>query len=203
MEKRLFRYAEDSNQSRCSIVLRAGVSGVVCISVSAVTAAYGSALTAGHFWKSAKSNHGPAAKGHPWPSAATSASMPRCPLRNACVRPAWLTGRPRSTSTARRPNSRPGSPGRTPIRSVGAKLARDEASKPNIHVTEPPSSRAGSLPHSIFSGHKIHIQHSPTVGALAREEVSTSNIFIDCNAAFASKPAPTRETRSHPESGRL
>ncbi len=48
-----------------------------------------------------------AAKGHPWPSAATSASMPRCPLRNACVRPAWLTGRPRSTSTARRPYSRP------------------------------------------------------------------------------------------------
>ena len=28
----------------------------MCISVSAVTATYGSALTAGHFWKSAKSN---------------------------------------------------------------------------------------------------------------------------------------------------
>ncbi|AUO44595.1 hypothetical protein C1C98_03625 [Pseudomonas ogarae] len=27
--------------------------GGVCISISAVTAAYGSALTAGHFWKSA------------------------------------------------------------------------------------------------------------------------------------------------------
>ena len=40
-----------------------------------------------------------AAKGHPWPSAATSASMPRCPLRNACVRPSWLTGRPRSKAT--------------------------------------------------------------------------------------------------------
>jgi hypothetical protein len=66
-----------------------------------------------------------AAKGHPWPSAANPASMPGCPLRNACVRPSWLTGRPRSTSTARRPNSRPGSLGRTPIRSVGAKLARD------------------------------------------------------------------------------
>ncbi len=34
-----------------------------------------------------------AAKGHPWPSAAIPASMPGCPLRNACVRPAWLTGR--------------------------------------------------------------------------------------------------------------
>ncbi len=29
----------------------------------------------------------------PWPSAAIPASMPGCPLRNACVRPAWLTGR--------------------------------------------------------------------------------------------------------------
>ncbi|VII89569.1 hypothetical protein, partial [Pseudomonas sp. FG-3G] len=38
-----------------------------------------------------------------WPSAATSASMPRCPLRNTCVRPAWLTGRHRSKSKARRP----------------------------------------------------------------------------------------------------
>ena len=34
-----------------------------------------------------------AAKGHPWPSAANPASMPGCPLRNACVRPAWLMGR--------------------------------------------------------------------------------------------------------------
>jgi hypothetical protein len=30
---------------------------------------------------------GPAAIGHPWPGAATAASLPRCPLRNACVRP--------------------------------------------------------------------------------------------------------------------
>ncbi|AUO45074.1 hypothetical protein C1C98_06260 [Pseudomonas ogarae] len=63
-------------------------------------------------------------------------------LRSASV----VNGAPRSTSTTRRPSSRPGSPGRTPIRSVGAKLARDEACKPNIHVTEPPSSRASSLP---------------------------------------------------------
>ena len=34
-----------------------------------------------------------AAKGHPWPSAAIPASMPGCPLHNACVRPSWLTGR--------------------------------------------------------------------------------------------------------------
>jgi len=30
---------------------------------------------------------GPAAIGHPWPGAATAASLPRCPLRNTCVRP--------------------------------------------------------------------------------------------------------------------
>ncbi|AEA71756.1 Hypothetical protein PSEBR_m1664 [Pseudomonas brassicacearum subsp. brassicacearum NFM421] len=90
---------------------------------------------------------GPAAKGHPWPSAANPASMPGCPLHNACVRPAWLTGRRvqdpfrgglvadlalpvahpsdlfeqdlwEQSLLARRPDSRPGSPGRTSIRSV-------------------------------------------------------------------------------------
>ena len=81
---------------------------------------------------------GPAAKGHPWPSAAIPASMPGCPLHNACVRPAWLTGRrdqhpPRGGLVAdlvlggtafslweracprRRPSSRPVSCGCTPI----------------------------------------------------------------------------------------
>ncbi len=85
-----------------------------------------------------------AAKGHPWPSAAIPASMPGCPLHNACVRPAWLTGRRdqrpargglvadlalpvvrpsdlleqnlwEQSLRARRPYSRPGSPARTPI----------------------------------------------------------------------------------------
>ncbi|TWC13138.1 hypothetical protein FBY09_12241 [Pseudomonas sp. SJZ101] len=84
------------------------------ISVAAVAATGGSALTAGYFGKRPKvtkglcptTRHlakarcsltkallrGPAAKGHPWPSAANPASMPGCPLRNACVRPSWLTG---------------------------------------------------------------------------------------------------------------
>ena len=52
-----------------------------------------------------------------------------------------------------------GVPGRTPIRSVGAKLARDEA--------------------------------------------GTSNITANCPTAIASKLAPTGESRSHPEPGRL
>jgi hypothetical protein len=63
-------------------------------------------------------------------------------LRSASV----VNGAPRSTSTARRPNSRPDSPGRTPVRSVGAKLAREGAGRPNIHVTELSPSRASSLP---------------------------------------------------------
>ncbi len=81
---------------------------------------------------------------HSGPSAAIPASMPGCPLRNACVRPSWLTGRrdqrpPRGGLTAdlalpvvhpsdlfqqdlweqsllaRRPYSRPGSPAIPPI----------------------------------------------------------------------------------------
>ncbi len=88
---------------------------------------------------------------HSGPSAATSASMPRCPLHNACVRPAWLTGRPRSTSTARRPNSRPGSPGRTPVRSVGAKLARDSGLSGNINTDCPAVFASKPAPTSIGS----------------------------------------------------
>jgi hypothetical protein len=83
--------------------------GCEYISVSAVTAAYGFALTASPFFKRQKGTkrlcpsirclavarhaltpallRGPAAIGHPWPGAATAASLPRCPLRNACVRP--------------------------------------------------------------------------------------------------------------------
>ena len=43
----------------------------------------------------------------------------------------------------------------------------------------------------------------PCGSELARDEAGTSNIFIDCDTAFASKPAPTGETRSHQEPGRL
>ena len=48
-----------------------------------------------------------AAMGRPWPSAAKPASLPVSPLRNACVRPAWLTGRPRSRTGPWRPSGRP------------------------------------------------------------------------------------------------
>ncbi len=83
-----------------------------------------------------------AAKGHPWPSAAIPASMPGCPLRNACVRPAWLTGRPRSKAKA-----------------------KQKRGTSSIYVAAPSLSRASSLPHSISSEQKIYVQHKTTVGA--------------------------------------
>ena len=96
---------------------------LVCISVAAVTAAYGSALTAGHFCKDTKVtkkssphhsaprlgsvypnaglNPWAAAMGHPWPSAANPAS---CRVTHG-FKPAFgqrgLTGRLRSKSKAR------------------------------------------------------------------------------------------------------
>ena len=92
------------------------------ISVAAVTAAYGSALTAAHFWKGPKVSKRPsphhsaprlgsvcpnaglnpwaAAMGHPWPSAANPAS---CRVTHG-FKPAFgqrgLTGRLRSRSKA-------------------------------------------------------------------------------------------------------
>ena len=101
----------------------------VYISIPAVTATYGSALTAGHFWKGPKVTKRPsphhsaprlgsvcpnagfaawaAAMGHPWPSAANPAS---CRVTHA-EKPAFgqrgLTGRLQIKSRARRPYSRP------------------------------------------------------------------------------------------------
>ncbi len=99
------------------------------ISIPAVTATYGSALTAGHFWKGPKVTKRPsphhsaprlgsvcpnagfaawaAAMGHPWPSAANPAS---CRVTHA-AKPAFgqrgLMGRLQIKSRARRPYSRP------------------------------------------------------------------------------------------------
>ena len=113
------------HRSRCG-----GNRGVsVYISVPTVTATYGSALTAGHFWKGPKVTKRPsphhsaprpgsvcpnagfaawaAAMGHPWPSAANPAS---CRVTHA-AKPAFgqrgLTGRFQIKSRARRPYSRP------------------------------------------------------------------------------------------------
>jgi hypothetical protein len=71
--------------------------------------------------------------------------MPGCPLHNACVRPAWLTGRPRSTSTARRPDSRPGS-WWDRVSPVGASVLAMTSAHPISSLAVKPPSRAGSLP---------------------------------------------------------
>ncbi len=101
-----------------------------------------------------------AAKGHPWPSAAIPASMPGCPLRNACVRPAWLTGRPRSTSTTRRPNSRPGS-WWDRVSPMGASLLAIAVGQLAVMLAVPTSSRAGSLPQDFVSRPDAVNIHNP------------------------------------------
>jgi len=61
---------------------------MVCIAIPAVTATYGFAPT------------GPAALGHPWPSAGKPASMPVYPLRRTGTKP--LDGARKSKAKARR-----------------------------------------------------------------------------------------------------
>ena len=116
------------------------------ISISSVTATYGSALTAGHFWKdpkvtkrssphhsvprlgSACPNEGlnpwAAATRHPWRGAANPAS---CRVTHG-FKPAFgqrgLTGRLRSKAKARRPYSRPIGGWRT-LSQCGSGLARE------------------------------------------------------------------------------
>ena len=107
--------------------------------------------------------------------------MPRCPLRNACVRPAWFNGAFRSRS-----------------RSEARTRARARAIDTCQHyLSEPPLSRASSLPQLIFSRHKTHVHHKTCGSELAREEACTFNKFIGCDTAFASRLALTGETRSH------
>ena len=121
------------HRSRCGRWLACDNGLSAYISVPAVTATYGSALTAGHFWKGPKVTKRPsphhsaprpgsvcpnagfaawaAAMGHPWPSAANPAS---CRVTHA-AKPAFgqrgLTGRFQIKSRARRPYSRPGGKG--------------------------------------------------------------------------------------------
>ncbi len=79
----------------------------------------------------------------------------------------------------------------------GSELARDEASKPNIHVTEPPPSRASSLPHWIFSRHNTHIRRKHLVGAglLAKRPVhSTSSLAVMPPSRASPLPQGNRST---------
>ncbi|SEE78096.1 hypothetical protein SAMN04490188_5689 [Pseudomonas kilonensis] len=101
-----------------------------------------------------------AAKGHPWPSAATSASMPRCPLRNTCVRPAWLTGRrdqrpPRGGLTAGLVL------GGDRVSPVGAGLLAKAVGRFVVMLDVPASSRASSLPQVILGVHESCVHRRP------------------------------------------
>jgi hypothetical protein len=109
---------------------------LVYISISAVTAAIGSALTAGHFWKRAPKvtkralapplgasprlgmpavRHcfvGPPRSAIHGRVAATPASMPGCPLRNTCLRPSWFNGAPEIKSQIKSRATATAKPGR-------------------------------------------------------------------------------------------
>jgi len=119
--------------------------------------------------------------GHPWPCAAIPASMPGCPLRNACVRPAWFNGASRSRSKAEQQQQQQQQPGIS-----------------QICVAERPLSRASSLPHWIFSSHPMHIRRRTLWERVCSRRGQCIHIIIDCDNAFASRLAPTGETRSPP-----
>ncbi len=63
---------------------------------------------------------GPSMAQRGYPGIHAGMPTPQC-LRSASV----VNGAPRSTSAPRRPGSRPGSPGRTPIQMCGSRLARE------------------------------------------------------------------------------
>ncbi len=95
-------------------------------------------------------------------------------LRSAIV----VNGALRSTSTARRPSSRPGS-WWDRVSPVGAGLLAKRPVHSKSSSAVMPPSRASSLPHWIFSRHKIHVHPAPPVGAsllAKRPAQSTSSL---------------------------
>ncbi len=134
-----------------------------------------------------------AAKGHPWPSAANPASMPGCPLHNACVRPAWLTGR-----RDQRP-SRGGLvadltlPVVHPLDLWEQSLLAKRPAHPTSPQADTSPSRASPLPHSISSGHKIYLAQTPCGSELARDEAGTPSIHV-------TEPPPSRASSLPPPS---
>ena len=150
-------YSTDAPRPKCGsgLAREGGVS--VCISVAAVTAAEGSALTAGHFWKDPKVtkrssphpsaprlgsvcphaglNPWAAAMGHPWPSAANPAS---CRVTHG-FKPAFgrrgLTGRLRSKSKAK---------SKADLLFCGSGLAREGGLTADHYPTDAPRPKCGS-----------------------------------------------------------
>jgi hypothetical protein len=118
-----------------------------------------------------------AAKGHPWPSAANPASMPGCPLHNASVQPAWLTGRPRSTSTARRPYSRPDS-WWDRVSPVGAGLLTQAVSQSMKMLGVLAFSRTSPLPQWFCVGYKFVLTERSNVGASLLAMTASNSIAM-------------------------
>ncbi len=142
--------------------------------------------------------------------------------REAACQPAWLSqSYPiplwERACSRRRPNSQPDSPAHTPIRPVGAKLARDSGPSGNIN-TDCSTAIASKLAPTLVLRHaqKTNTHRNPLweracsrrrptsqpdspahtpirpVGAkLARDSGPSGNINTDCSTAIASKPAPT------------
>ncbi|BBP62152.1 hypothetical protein PHLH4_57420 [Pseudomonas sp. St316] len=122
-------------------------------------------------------------------------------LRSASV----VNGAPRSTSTPRRPDSRPGSSGRTLIHlwvftSITVtqhplwelSLLAMAVGQLMKMLAVPPSSRASSLPQFFRGVHKHHSHPASLVGAeLARDGDGSVDEGVGCAAIIASKLAPT------------
>ncbi len=161
------------------------------ISVAAVTATYGSALTAGHFWKGPKVTKRPsshhsaprlgsvcphsgfgawaAAMGHPWPSAANPAS---CRVTHA-PKPAFgqrgFTGRRRSKVKAKAAHFASWIHG-----PVGAGLPAKNATTP----------RSSSCTPIIVNDHRRQASPYTTVFALAFAPHHSSRLSGRCALAF-------------------
>ncbi|BBP57652.1 hypothetical protein PHLH4_12420 [Pseudomonas sp. St316] len=103
-----------------------------------------------------------AAKGHPWPSAATSASMPRCPLHNTCVRPAWFNGASRSRS-----------------RSKARARARARAGYMPTSMWLSHRYREQARSHTGASVNTKFMSDTEPGSELARDDAGTSNIFAN------------------------
>jgi hypothetical protein len=145
---------------------------------------WGSALTAGHFWKEpgagpAKSNQkrsapplgtspglgvpslrhcsvgrreGPSLAQRSYPGIHAGMPTAQC-LRSASV----VNGAPRSTSAARRPDSRPDF-GWDRVSPVGASLLAKRPADPTSSSTMTPPSRAGSLPQGFCVAYKSLVE---------------------------------------------
>ena len=180
---------------------------MVCISVSAVTATGGSALTAGHFWKSAKSNQKRFA---PPLGASPRLGMPS--LRHCSV------GRREGPSMAQRGylgihaevptaqylRSASVVNGASRSRSRSRSKAEQERGIYPAFMWLGHHYRASSLPHGFAGVHSICIQHKKPVGAslLAMGPVHSASSSTVTSPSRASS-LPQGKRVPHQEPGRL